>query len=128
MIHWGDWRTLCCLLYSAFVGQFLLYITSNASNKALSAPMICLAAGVQPITTPWIDVIRLCHWTDNNELCRYPPQEILFCCFMVVLGLALFAWGEHDILEEFGRHNPNYSRFGMVTMVEKEPVIRNKRK
>jgi len=118
-IHWGDWKTLACLLYSAFVGQFLLYITSNASNKALSAPMICLAAGIQPIATPWMDLIRLCQFPDvHSGECEYPPRAILFCCFMVVLGLGLFAWGEYEVLENIKKHFPNYNRFQIVDGVD----------
>merc|ERR1719317_615694 len=73
-IFWDDPQTIYCLFYSGFVGQFILYIASNSANVVLSAPMICLYQGIQPIATPWLDMIRLCYFSDTlpDETCVQP--------------------------------------------------------
>merc|ERR1719492_119202 len=89
--YWDDWQSVCCLFYSSFIGQFFLYITSNAANLVLSAPMICLYQGLQPIGTPFLMLLRLCFFPDNHDMCVIPTTQILIAAFLVTLGLSLFA-------------------------------------
>lgn len=101
-IHWSDSQTWYCLIYSGFIGQFLLYIASNSANVVLTAPMICLYQGIQPIVTPWLDMIRLCEFPRANgefENCETPPNGILLAAFMVAIGLGVYGWGESDSMK-----------------------------
>jgi len=97
-LDWDDTRMWLCLVYSFFIGQFFLYLTSNASNRVLSASMVCLYSGVQPVVNPWIDLIRTCYFPDIEHTCDIPDYQIIVAGVIVVIGLFIYSMGEKKVL------------------------------
>jgi len=103
-MHWGDanYETLWCVLYSGIIGQFMLYLISNSAVEVLSSSMVGLFGGIQPVLSPWVDVLRTCYFdqvAEEDRSCAMPPWEILLAAGGVLLGLLLYSWGESTITD-----------------------------
>eukprot|EP00494_Astrolonche_serrata_P006587 UN06611 len=89
-IEWTDYKTILCLIYGALIGQFLLYLFTNACNQVLSTSLVCLYSGIQPVLTPWFDIIRTCYLPDvdpDDRSCEAPQHAVIISSFIVFFGL-----------------------------------------
>lgn len=100
---------LACLLYSSLIGQFTLSLGTNSANQVLSAPMILLYSGMQPIFTPLLDICRTCYFPASSGECAFPDLRILFAALLVTCGLCLYAWGEYES-QMMQKQNGGYAR------------------